>query len=164
MKQSLVQASWSTPMRALLVFSLFYKREIEAQEGENVWKVTQPVSGRAGGQTQAALTFTCNASPHVVVVAAEARPLESQVLKRKSLGLYLFNKHYWGHFLGQVSCQVLGIQLWGKQVNFSHKFIVLRIPNTGEKKERVHSGAPDPAHMGLQEPITKFSEILQADS
>ena len=59
----------------------------------NLWKVTQLVGGRAGAQIQAALTFTSIAFS-LVVVATEARLLESQVLKRKSLGLYLFNKHY----------------------------------------------------------------------
>ena len=61
----------------------------------NLWKVTQLAGGRAGGQIQAALTFTSSAFPRVVVVAVvatEARPLESQVLKRKSLGLSV--QHY----------------------------------------------------------------------
>ena len=60
----------------------------------NLWKVTQLVGGRAGAQIQAALTFTSIAFSLVVAVATEAHQLESQVLKRKSLGLYLFNKHY----------------------------------------------------------------------
>lgn len=45
----------------------------------NLFKVTQPVSGRAGVQIQAALTFTSTASPSVIMRVAE----ESQVLRKK---------------------------------------------------------------------------------